>query len=58
MEALADLPIFDEAVPWEEAQAILAEQNLGDGLPLVSPTKARLAAMLDGVAAQIGRAHV
>ena len=51
MEALADLPIFDEAVPWEEAQAILAEQNLGDGLPLVSPTKARLAAMLDGVAA-------
>ena len=51
MEALGDLPIFPEAVIWEEAQAALEARDLGDGLPLVPPTQARLAAMLAGVAA-------
>ncbi len=48
MEAL---PVFPETVAWEEAQAVLVEKGLGDGLPLVPPTEARLAAMLAGVAA-------
>ncbi len=48
MEAL---PVFPETVAWEEAQAVLVEKGLGDGLPLVPPTEARLAAMLTGVAA-------
>ena len=51
MEALGDLPIFSDSVSWEEAQASLEEQDLGDGLPLVPPTAPRLAAMLAGVAA-------
>jgi|APSaa5957512535_1039671.scaffolds.fasta_scaffold56314_2 hypothetical protein len=51
MEALGDLPIFEQTVRWEEAQAALEEQELGDGLPLVPPTKQRLIAMLAGVAA-------
>ncbi|MBT3536354.1 MAG: hypothetical protein HN478_20910 [Rhodospirillaceae bacterium] len=49
MEALADLPIFPDGMPLEEAQAVLDEQGLSDGLPLVPPTKARLDAMLAGV---------
>ncbi|MDA1099238.1 MAG: hypothetical protein O2967_09675 [Proteobacteria bacterium] len=51
MELWADLPIFEETVPWEEAQAVLEEAELGDGLPLVPPTMQRLQAMLAGVAA-------
>ncbi len=51
MEVLGDLPIFLETMPWEEAQAALEAADLGDGLPLVPPTKPRLAAMLDGIAA-------
>ena len=43
-------PVFPEAVSWEEAQAVLQEKGLSDGLPLVPPTEARLAAMLAGVA--------
>ena len=46
MEAL---PVFPETVAWEEAQSALEEQGLSDGLPLVPPTEARLAAMLAGV---------
>ncbi len=51
MEALGDLPVFRETVPWEEAQTVLEEGALGDGLPLVPPTPRRLQAMLAGVAA-------
>ena len=51
MEALGDLPIFLETMPWEEAQAALEAADLGDGLPLVPPIKQRLAAMLNGIAA-------
>jgi len=50
MAALGDWPIFPETVAWEEAQAILDAQDLGDGLPLVPPTDQRLEAMLAGVA--------
>ena len=38
MEALGDLPIFLETMPWEEVQAALEAEDLGDGLPLVPPT--------------------
>jgi|TARA_B100000315_G_scaffold126234_1_gene116075 hypothetical protein len=51
MEALDELPIFPDTVPWEEAQAALEHHALGDGLPLVPPTRQRLEAMLTGVAA-------
>jgi len=51
MEALGELPIFPDAVPWEEAQAVLEDHALGDGLPLVPPTRLRLEAMLAAVAA-------
>jgi hypothetical protein len=44
------LPVFPESVAWEQAQAALQEQGLSDGLPLVPPTEARLAAMLADVA--------
>ncbi|MDE0943546.1 MAG: hypothetical protein OSB58_14075 [Alphaproteobacteria bacterium] len=50
-DAFGDLPVFDAAVPWEQAQSALEERSLGDGLPLVPPTKARLAAMLNGIVA-------
>ena len=51
MEGLGELPIFPDDVPWEEAQAVLEHHALGDGLPLVPPTRQRLEAMLAGVAA-------
>ena len=51
MEALGDLPIFLETMPWEEVQAALEAEGLGDGLPLVPPTQQRMAAILDGIAA-------
>ena len=43
------LPLFDESTSWEQAQAVLEEHELGDGLPLVIPTRRRLEAMLAGV---------
>jgi hypothetical protein len=46
-----DLPVFPDTVAWEEAQETLNDLGLGDGLPLVPPTAARLAAMLAGAAA-------
>lgn len=46
----ADLPLFDDAVAWEDAQRRLEALELGDGLPLVPPTAARIARMLAGVA--------
>ena len=44
-----ELPVFSETVAWEDAQAELTAADLGDGLPLVPPTEARLAAMLADV---------
>ena len=43
------LPVFDDSVVWEDAQAELEMLGLGDGLPLVPPTARRLEAMLAGV---------
>ncbi len=43
------LPLFDESTSWETAQAALEAQELGDGLPLVIPTRRRLDAMLAGI---------
>ncbi len=42
-------PLAGEDVPWDEVQGLLAAADLADGLPMVPPTAARLAAMLDGV---------
>jgi hypothetical protein len=47
---MSDLPVVADGLPWEDAQAELEAAELGDGLPLVPPTAARLAAMLAGVA--------
>ncbi|MDP6707799.1 MAG: hypothetical protein QF893_15755 [Alphaproteobacteria bacterium] len=51
MEPWHGLPVFPEMVAWEEAQAALEAQELGDGLPLVPPTEPRLDRMLAGVTA-------
>lgn len=40
---------FHDATPWEDAQALLEAAGFSDGLPLVPPTEARLARMLEGV---------
>jgi hypothetical protein len=45
-------PIVEPATPLEDAQARLEAAGLGDGLPLVPPTPARLAAMLAGASDQ------
>ncbi|MDP6344470.1 MAG: hypothetical protein QF491_13110 [Alphaproteobacteria bacterium] len=50
MAAFGDAPIFPETIGWEDVQAALEAQGLGDGLPLVPPTQARLDGMLAGVA--------
>ena len=44
-------PVFADDVAWDRAQEELEAHGLGDGLPLVPPTAARLAAMLAGLAA-------
>ena len=46
MSAFGDWPVFDEKVPWDEAQAVLIEADLCDGLPMAVPTAKRLEAML------------
>jgi len=51
MAALGDWPIFPGTITWEDAQAALDAEALGDGLPLVPPTGQRLDTMLSGVAA-------
>ncbi|HJQ59657.1 MAG TPA: hypothetical protein VJ890_22305 [Vineibacter sp.] len=43
------LPLVEESAPWEDVQAALEAEGLGDGLPLVPPTRRRLEAMLAGV---------
>ncbi len=42
-------PLFNDDVPFEDAQERLQAADLGDGLPLVPPTRRRLAAMLAGL---------
>lgn len=46
-----DLPLFDDAISWEDAQAALMALELGDGLPLVPPTRRRIDRMLADVTA-------
>jgi hypothetical protein len=43
-------PVVDESTGFEAVQKILTEAELSDGLPLVPPTKARLEAMVAGIA--------
>ena len=43
-----EAPLFAEGAGFEAAQAALLEAQLSDGLPMVVPTEARLAAMLGG----------
>lgn len=42
-------PVVDESTGWEDAQKILTEAELSDGLPLVPPTRRRLEAMVAGL---------
>ena len=42
-------PVVDETAAWEAAQKILTDAELGDGLPLVPPTRRRLEAMVAGL---------
>jgi hypothetical protein len=42
-------PVVDESTPWETVQQILTDAELGDGLPLVPPTRRRLEAMVAGL---------
>jgi hypothetical protein len=46
---MSDWPVIADASSFEDAQLLLADAELGDGLPLVPPTASRLAAMLSGV---------
>ena len=50
MQPSCDLPVFDATAPWEEIQADLEARDLGDGLPLVPPTRKRLDEMLARIA--------
>ena len=42
-------PVVDERTGWEDAQQILTDAELSDGLPLVPPTRQRLDAMVAGL---------
>lgn len=42
-------PVVDESMGWENAQQILSDAELSDGLPLVPPTPRRLGAMVAGL---------
>ena len=46
---MSDYPTVSDSLSWEDVQTRLESAELGDGLPLVPPTEARLAAMLSGV---------
>ena len=50
MKSLDDLLIFDDDVDAESAYQQLMTVGIGDGLPIVAPTRARIDAMLDSVA--------
>ncbi len=43
-------PVFEDGVTFEDAQQVLTDAGLSDGLPLVPPTQMRLTNMLGGVA--------
>ncbi len=45
-------PVVDEQTSWEDAQQILTDAELSDGLPLVPPTRRRLDAMVAGAKAR------
>ncbi len=49
MNLFGDWPIVAATASFEQAQAALDEAGLGDGLPLVPPTQARLDAMLASI---------
>ena len=51
MAGIDDPPVFPETTPWEDAQAVLQTHDLGDGLPLVPPTRRRLDDMLAAIGA-------
>ena len=50
MDGVDDWPLFDTDINWDAAQDALVQAGLSDGLPLVIPTRERLAAMLAGMA--------
>lgn len=52
MTAWCGWPVVDEQTSWEDAQQILTEAELSDGLPLVPPTRRRLEAMVAGAKAR------
>jgi hypothetical protein len=43
-------PVVNDATGWEDAQQILTDAELSDGLPLVPPTRRRLEAMVAAIA--------
>ena len=47
---MSDFPVVADSLSWEGAQCLLEAADLGDGLPLVPPTAARMLAMLAGAA--------
>ncbi len=49
MSGWCDWPVVGETTGWEDAQQILTEAELSDGLPLVPPTRKRLDAMISGI---------
>lgn len=44
-----DLPVVEDDAAFEEVQDMLLAAHIGDGLPMVPPTEARVGRMLDGV---------
>ena len=52
MTAWCGWPVVDEQTSWEDAQQILTDAELSDGLPLVPPTRRRLEAMVAGAKAR------
>jgi len=47
-------PVVGDTTSWEDAQQILTDAELADGLPLVPPTRRRLEAMVAGIADRAG----
>lgn len=49
MDEWCGWPVVSDGTNWEDAQSILTEAELSDGLPLVPPTRRRLEAMVAGI---------
>ena len=49
MDEWCGWPVVSDGTNWEDAQRILTEAELSDGLPLVPPTRRRLEAMVAGI---------